>query len=182
MRTLAVVGTAGGVGTTTVAALAFAGLRHHPHGAPMLYARPSARLIDRVGDDEVPAINGAIAVWDAGVHTPESAAALLEAGGCVIAVAAPATPVGVADAARMLSTFSELGEDALSGVAVVLSQVNGPGASATPTAVPSPLLVRIPYDRVLAEPGTIPPATGLGRRTRAAAHAWQRRAAALLTS
>ncbi len=181
MRTLAVVGTAGGVGTTTVAALAFAGLRHHPHGAPMLYARPSAHLIDRVGDDQVPALNGELAVWDAGVHTPESAAALLEAGGCVLAVAAPATPLGVADAARMLSTISELGEDALAGVAVVLSQVGGRGRAATPHAVPSPLLVRMPYDRALARPGPLPQATALARRTQAAAHAWQRRAAALLS-
>src|SRR5690606_13593253 len=202
MRTLAVVGTAGGVGTTTVAALAFAGLRHHPHGAPMLYARPSAHLIDRVGDDQVPALNGELAVWDAGVHTPESAAALLEAGGCVLAVAAPATPLGVADAAgmlipisepgeealagarvaatplgvadaaRMLITISELGEGALAGVAVVLSQVGGRGRAATPHAVPSPLLVRMPYDRALARPGPLPPATALARRTQAAAHAW----------
>lgn len=181
MRTLAVVGTAGGVGTTTVAALAFQGLRQHPNGAPMLYARPSARLLDRVGGDEVAAINGDAAVWDAGVHAPESAAALLEAGGCSLAIAAPATPLGVADAARMLATITELGEDALTGVAVVLSQVNGPGGAVSASAVPSTLLVRIPYDRVLAGPTPVPPLTGLERSTRAGVHAWQRRAAALLS-
>lgn len=182
MRTLAVVGTAGGVGTTTVAALAFAGLRQHPHGAPMLYARPSARLIDRLGSDEVPALNGDAAIWDAGVHTPESAAALLEAGGCSLAVTAPATPLGIADAARVLSTVAELGEGALAAVAVVLSQVNGPGPTAPATAVPPSLLLRIPYDRALAQPMAIPPAPRLGRRARGPALAWQRRAAALLAS
>lgn len=182
MKTLAVVGTAGGVGTTTVSALAFAGMRTHPQGAPMLYARPSARLLERVGDDEVAAISGDVAIWDAGVHSPESAAALLEAGGCVLAIAAPATPLGVADAARVLSTVAQLGEDALGSVAVVLSQVNGRGAAPSTAAVPSSLLVRIPYDRVLADPAPIPPATGLGRRARGAVTAWQGRAAALLAA
>lgn len=180
MKTLAVVGTAGGVGATTVAALAFAGMRQHPHGGPMLYARPSARLIDRAGSDEVPALNGDLAVWDAGRHSPESAAALLEAGGCVLAVAAPATPLGVADASRVLSTVAELGEDALAGVAVVLSQVNGRGRPVATAALPSPLVVRIPYDRALATPGPIPPVGKLGGRTRTAASAWQHRAATLL--
>ncbi|GAB2610733.1 hypothetical protein [Pseudactinotalea suaedae] len=180
MKTLAVVGTAGGVGTTTVAALAFAGMRQHPHGGPMLYARPSARLIDRVGDDSVPALNGDLAIWDAGVHSPESAAALLEAGSCVLAVAAPATPLGIADAARVLSTVAELGEDALSGVAVVLSQVDGRGRPVPSPAIPSPMLVRIPYDATLAAAGPVPPVGRLSGRARTAAVAWQRRATALL--
>lgn len=181
MKTLAVVGTAGGVGTTTVAALAFNGMRQHPHGGPMLYARPSARLIDRVGSDEVPTLNGDLAIWDAGQHSPESAAALLEAGGCALVVAAPATPIGVADAARVLSTVAELGEDALTGVAVVLSQVNGRGRPVPATSIPSPLLVRIPHDRALASPGPIPPIGKLGSRARSAAVAWQRRATSLLS-
>lgn len=181
MKTLAVVGTAGGVGTTTVAALAFAGLRQHPHGSPMLYARPSARLLDRVGDDEVPALNGDLAIWDAGPHTPESAAALLEAGGCAVAVAAPATPLGVADAATFLSTASELGEDALAGIAVVLSQVNGPGPAVPTTAIPAPMLLRLPYDARLAAPGPVPATANLAGRTRTAVISWQRRAGALLT-
>jgi len=179
VRTLAIVGTAGGVGTTTVSALAFAGLRGHPAGAPMLYARPSARLLERVGGDEVAAISGDVAIWDAGVHSPESAAALLEAGGCSLAVAAPATPLGVADAARVLSTIAELGEQALSGVVVVLSQVNGRGPVPSTAAIPPSLLVRIPHDAALGAPTPIPPVARLGR-ARAAAQIWQRRAAALL--
>jgi len=182
VKTLAVVGTAGGVGTTTVAALAFTGLRDHPQGAPMLYARPSVRLLERVGGDEVATISGEVAIWDAGVHAPESAAALLEAGGCVLAVAAPATPMGVADAARMLTTVAELGEDALGSVTVVLSAVNGTGHAPSTAAVPSTLLVRIPYDRGLASPAAIPPVARLSRRARGAASAWQRRVADLLAA
>lgn len=181
MRTLAVVGTAGGVGTTTVAALAFAGLRQHPQGGPMLYSRPSARLLDRVGDDQVAALSGELAIWDAGLHTPEGAAALLEAGGCTLAVAAPATPLGVADAARFLSTAAELGEDALAGIAVVLSAVNGRGPAPSTSAIPSPMLVRIPYDRALAAPGRLPPVGAMRGRTRAAVTTWHRRAATLLS-
>lgn len=182
MRTLAVVGTGGGVGATTLAALAFIGMRRNTQGAPMLYARPTARLDDRVGSDEVEAINGDAAIWDAGVHAPESAAALLEAGGCAIAVAAPDTPLGVADAARVLATIAELGPDALGGVAVVLSQVNGRGRPSPAGSVPSAILLRLPYDRGLAQPGPLPPSSGLARRTRGAATAWQRRAANLLAN
>ncbi len=182
MRTLAIVGTGGGVGTTTLTALAFGGLRTHGQGSPMLYARPSAHLVERVGSDEVAAINGDVAVWDAGVHTPESSAALLEAGGCVLTIAAPATALGVADVLRFLGTIAELGEDALGSVVVVLSQVNGPGRPAPSSTIPGSMVLRMPYDRVLARPGPVPQVASLGRATRVPATAWQRRAASLLLS
>ncbi len=185
MRTLAVVGTAGGVGVTTLVALAFAGLREHPDGAPRLLGYASGGLVERVGGDEVAALDAGTALRDAGRRTPRQALELLRSDdGVAVAVAAPDTPLGRADAARYLEVAADAGDGVGERVAVVLSQVQGrhrggPGDAATrwPTAV----VLRVPFDPALARGGPVAfDPQALRARTRPVVVAWQQHAARVL--
>lgn len=178
MTTLAVVGTAGGVGTSTVAALAFAGTRDHPGGAPLLYALPGAGLGVRAGDTGVAAVVPEAVIWDAGVQSPSAAAALVREG-CVLAVVAPSTPLGVVDATAVLHAVAGLGDGALDRVVTVLVQVTR-GSRPGPVAGLGARPLRLPWDPRLAEPGPVPSLATVRRRTRTAVGRWQHRATAAL--
>ncbi len=181
MTALAVVGTAGGVGATTLAALTFLQLRDTSRGAPLLYGAPRSPVLTRVGSDTVPTLDEHSAVWDAGFQTPDQALGLRDRGFAVV-VATSATALGIADASRYVQVFGNAGAEALSQFAIVVNRVNGravlPGSLRSAQRVLAPATVhRVPYDARLARAGAI---TGTSVLTRRAVTQWQERAESLM--
>ncbi|WP_169165194.1 hypothetical protein [Cellulomonas taurus] len=182
MTTVTVVGTGGGVGVTTLAALAFAALRDHPQGAPWLIGAPEGDLVQRAGGDQVPRVRVEHTVRDAGVLRADAPVAGLIAEGSALAVATPWSPIGLADARAVVDRVSAVDPTAVRRTAVVLVGRRGwrggrNGADAWPDAVP---VLHLPYDPALHRPGPVPGPDALGRAGREGVAAWQELVARLL--
>lgn len=182
MSTLTVVGTGGGVGVTTLTALAFVALAGHPDGAPWLAGPLGGDLVQRAGGDLVPRVRVAGAVRDGGVLRPDqSLAGLVDQDGA-LAIATPWSPLGLADARAVVDQVLAVDPAAVRRTAVVLVGRRGwrggrQGAGAWPDAVP---VVHVPYEPALYRPGPVPGPDALSRAGRAAVMAWQELAARLV--
>jgi hypothetical protein len=108
LRRLLVAGTAGGVGTTTVAALLFAELRD-TGDAPFLIDHTGGDLGPRLpGGDEVTAVDHRFRLHDLGRNVGVAAAELADPGTSLIMVTA-ATPLGRTLAAEQLRLLGQPG-------------------------------------------------------------------------
>lgn len=182
MTTLAVIGTAGGVGASTLAALTFAGLRGRPGGAPAVRGNGSHGVAERIGDDEVAHLDPDAAIWDVGTTGPRAVAAVLERQATIIVLVAPATPAGHADAAACVAGAVErFGEGVLSRISLVLMDVYRSSGRRDTTAAPAHIaVVRVPFDPALAQPGPVPELDALGTSARSGVTAWLALAAGAL--
>ena len=159
LRRLLIAGTAGGVGTTTVAALLFAELRQAGN-APFLIDHTGGDLGPRIpGGDEVPAVDHRFRLHDLGRNLAAAAGELADPGTTLIMVTA-ATPLGRTLAAEHLRMISTGGQQ------VVVVQVESfgrrprrPVPTERGTADPQAPIrgqVLLPVDDVLAAGGRIP--------------------------
>ena len=97
-----VAGTAGGVGTTTVAALLFAALSQDVLGAPQLYDHSAGELGLRLPEgDEVRLVNPSLGLHDCGAHAAAAVERLADPHTVLVLVTA-ATPGGCIAADRVL--------------------------------------------------------------------------------
>jgi hypothetical protein len=97
-----VAGTAGGVGTTTVAALLFAALSQDVLGAPQLYDHSAGELGLRLPEgDEVRLVNPSLGLHDCGAHAAAAVERLADPHTVLVLVTA-ATPGGCNAADRVL--------------------------------------------------------------------------------
>lgn len=124
--TVQVAGTAGGVGTTTVAALIFAALSQDVLGAPQLYDHAAGELGLRLPEgDDVRLVNPDLGLHDCGAHAAAAVERLADSHTVVVLVTA-ATPIGCAAADRMLDAVVSLhGAGRLRGVLVAAVGVFG---------------------------------------------------------
>jgi hypothetical protein len=183
MRTLAIIGTAGGVGVSTLAALARSVTRSDPRGPSRLLARDGTVLpVHGAGDDlAANGPNGAIrdgahsAIWDAGAQTPSAAVDLLQTAGVTLVLVAPSTPLGSADARCLLDHVVSVDDTLLPRVALVQNGVYGRHRGGWARNITPSIILHWPYDRALARSGGEPhdPAT-LSRRSRHALSAFHR--------
>lgn len=153
LRRLLVAGTAGGVGTTTVAALLFAELRE-AGDAPFLIDHTGGVLGPRIpGGDEVASLDHRFRLHDLGRNIDAAVAELRDPGVMLIMVTA-ATPLGRTLAAEQLRRIP-----APAQIAVVQVECFGRrGRRLVPTDQQTPVLgqVLLPLDDVLAAGGRIP--------------------------
>lgn len=150
MSALTVLGTTGGVGATTLSALAIAAAQGQGHTAPAVEAFDPVPLARRLARDDHGRGRGPGLVHDAGRATPERCLAALARG--PIAIVSGATPLGDAVLAPLLE---RIGAEELPGrVIVVRTALFGrPAAIRSDIAVDALL---VPRDPLLALPGAIP--------------------------
>ena len=107
---VAVVGTAGGVGTTTVAALVFAELARGPGGAPRLLDHAAGQLERRLAvQDRAAARHPETVLHDRGPGGSNLGLDPLPDLRAVIVLVAPATPAGASAADDALTRLNQLG-------------------------------------------------------------------------
>lgn len=186
---IVVAGTAGGVGTTTVAALLFEALRRASTvGAPVLYDHSGGDLGARLPNgDDVSAIEDTVAVHDAGAHASRAGVEALASPADVLVLVAPATPAGLADADRVLEAATRRSGRTASTRTMVI--VNTPFTDDVSAAALEDFRVhhghstvlRLPADRALAIGGRIPNSR-LAAGTRRALAEFDRRAVGLLAT
>jgi hypothetical protein len=137
--TVLVAGTAGGVGTTTVAALLFAALSQDVLGASQLYDHAAGELGLRLPEgDDVRLVNPGLSLHDCGAHASAAVQRLADPHTILILVTA-ATPGGCAAAERVLDEVVAVqGHGQLRrvlvtavGVSVDIGSVHSCGRSAT---------------------------------------------------
>ncbi|MGY4645335.1 hypothetical protein [Cellulomonas sp. URHB0016] len=171
MRTVAVGGTAGGVGVTTLVALAHTGLRVAPAGAPWVLGPDGGDARTRSRSDETTEVDVGSAVWDAGVLRPDAALAQLVTPEITVALVAPATPRGITDAEAVLAELARVDGALAARSCLVLTGVHGrPLRVAAP---PYDHVLRVPYDPRLAAPGPVAEDPGLRPATRRALEIWR---------
>jgi hypothetical protein len=169
IRTRVVVaGTAGGVGTTTVAALLFARLSGDPlsnesSGAPQLLDHSGGDLGPRLpeGDDSA-SLDRNLAIHDLGPHALGEAVALLSDPGVILVMVTASTPGGLAVAERALGQIRDV--HASSGVQRTLVVAVGVFGRHRVQAQSERIqnhfgrngVVLLPQDAVLAPGGRIP--------------------------
>jgi hypothetical protein len=103
-----VAGTAGGVGTTTVAALIFAALSQDVLGAPQLYDHAAGELGLRLAEgDDVRLVNPGLGLHDCGAQAAAAVERLADPQTVLVLVTA-ATPVGCKAADRVLDSVASL--------------------------------------------------------------------------
>lgn len=171
-----VVGTTGGVGATTVAALLFDRLRARPLGAPQLLDHAGGDIGDRLPNgDEVRAVDPLVRLQDAGRHAARIGLEVLAHPHDVLVVVAPRTPLGVADARALLTAVDE--RTGIQGRRRTVLALNAPFGPVRDAAELEALRTQyerrgvhaLPRDPALAVGGRIA-VPRLGRRTRLAAH------------
>jgi hypothetical protein len=157
-----VAGTAGGVGTTTVAALIFAALSQDVLGAPQLYDHAAGELGLRLPEgDEVRLVNPGLGLHDCGAHAAAAVERLADSHTVLVLVTA-ATPAGCAAADRVLDEIvarhgaSQLRRVLLAAVGVfgrhrIGAQLRGLGGRVGTRSV-----ILLPQDLSLAAGGRIP--------------------------
>jgi hypothetical protein len=121
-----VAGTAGGVGTTTVAALIFAALSQDVLGAPQLYDHAAGELGLRLPEgDDVRLVNPGLGLHDCGAQAAAAVERLADPHAVLVLVTA-ATPLGCKAADRVLDAVVSLhGPGQLRGVLVAAVGVFG---------------------------------------------------------
>lgn len=165
MSALTVLGTTGGVGATTLTALAIAAA--HGHAAPAVEALDPLPLARRLVSDDHGRGRGPGLVHDAGRATAERCLAALERG--PIAIVSGATPLGDAVLAPLLE---RIGAEQLPGRVIVLRTAlfGRPAAIRADIAVDALL---VPREPLLSKPGAIPADSAAYRpQTRAALDRW----------
>jgi len=157
-----VAGTAGGVGTTTVAALFFAALSQDVLGAPQLYDHAAGALGLRLPEgDDVRLVNPGPALRDCGAHSAVAMQRLADPHTVLLLVTA-ATPAGCSAAERVLEGAVSLhGAGQLRRVLVTAVGVFGRhriGARLRPLGdrVGTRSVISLPQDLSLAASGRIP--------------------------
>jgi hypothetical protein len=160
--TVHVAGTAGGVGTTTVAALLFAALSQDVLGAPQLYDHAAGELGLRLPEgDDVRLVHPGLALHDSGAHAAAAVERLMDPHAAVVLVTA-ATPAGCAAAARVLDEIvSAHGVSQLRRVLVAVVGVFGrhrisPQLRGLVDRVGTRSVIFLPQDLSLAAGGRIP--------------------------
>lgn len=158
LRRLLVAGTAGGVGTTTVAALLFAELRE-AGDAPFLIDHTGGWLGPRIpGGDEVPALDHRFRLHDLGRNIGAAAVELRDPGAMLIMVTA-ATPLGRTLAAEELAMIRRPAQVAVVQVECFGRRARRPVPLDQQTPEQQTQLrgqVLLPLDDVLAAGGRIP--------------------------
>ena len=160
--TVHVAGTAGGVGTTTVAALLFAALSQDVLGAPQLYDHAAGELGLRLPEgDDVRLVHSGLALHDSGAHAAAAVERLADPHAVLVLVAA-ATPAGCAAADRVLDeVVTAHGASPLRRVLVAVVGVFGrhrisPQLRALGDRVGTRSVILLPQDLSLAAGGRIP--------------------------
>ena len=160
--TVHVAGTAGGVGTTTVAALLFAALSQDVVGAPQLYDHAAGELGLRLPEgDDVRLVHPGLALHDSGAHAAAAVERLADPHAVLVLVAA-ATPAGCAAADRVLDeVVTAHGASQLRRVLVAVVGVFGrhrisPQLRALGDRVGARSVILLPQDLSLAAGGRIP--------------------------
>lgn len=186
---IVVAGTAGGVGTTTVAALLFEALRRASVvGAPVLYDHSGGDLGLRLPNgDDVSAVEDTVAVHDVGAHALRGGVDALGSPADVLVVVTPATVAGLADAARVLGAATGRSGRTASTRTIVV--VNTPfGSDLDRRDVDEFRLrhdhssvLRLPSDRALGIGGRIP-SSRLSAATRRALAEFDRRTVGMLAT
>jgi hypothetical protein len=171
-----VAGTSGGVGTTTVAALLFEGMRTRPLGAPRLLDHAGGDLGARLpSGDEVSSIDPRVSVLDAGRHAARIGLEVLARPHDLLVVVAPRTPLGLADVTSLLAQVDErTGTQGRRRTVLVLDAAFGPvrdaaAVDALRSAHERRAVHALPRDAALAVGGRIA-MPRLARATRTAAH------------
>jgi hypothetical protein len=162
ITTVHVAGTAGGVGTTTVAALLFAALSQDILGAPQLYDHAAGELGLRLPEgDDVRLVHPGLALHDSGAHAAAAVERLADPHALLVLVTA-ATPAGCAAADRVLDEIvSARGVSQLRRVLVAVVGVFGrhrigPQLRALGDRVGTRSVILLPQDLSLAAGGRIP--------------------------
>jgi hypothetical protein len=162
ITTVHVAGTAGGVGTTTVAALLFAALSEDVLGAPQLYDHAAGELGLRLPEgDDVRLVHRGLALHDSGAHAAAAVERLADPHAVLVLVTA-ATPAGCGAADRVLDEIvSALGVSQLRRVLVAVVGVFGrhrigPQLRALGDRAGSRSVILLPQDLSLAAGGRIP--------------------------
>jgi hypothetical protein len=157
-----VAGTAGGVGTTTVAALIFAALSQDVLGAPQLYDHAAGELGLRLPEgDEVRLVNPSLGLHDCGAHAAAAVERLADPQ-TVLVLVTPATPGGCAAADRVLDEIvSRHGAHQLRRVLIAAAGVFGrhrisAQLRALGDRVGTRSVILLPQDLSLAAGGRIP--------------------------
>jgi hypothetical protein len=160
--TVHVAGTAGGVGTTTVAALLFAALSQDVLGAPQLYDHAAGELGLRLPEgDDVRLVNPGLALHDSGAHAAAAVERLADPHAVVVLVTA-ATPHGCAAADRVLDEIvalhgvGQLRRVLVAAVGVFGRHRIGPQLRALGERVGTRSVILVPQDLSLAAGGRIP--------------------------
>jgi hypothetical protein len=160
--TVHVAGTAGGVGTTTVAALLFAALSQDVLGAPQLYDHAAGELGLRLPEgDDVRLVHPRLALHDSGAHAAAAVERLADPHAVLVLVTA-ATPAGCAAADRVLDEIvSAHGVSQLRRVLVAVVGVFGrhrisPQLRGLGDRVGTRSVILLPQDLSLAAGGRIP--------------------------
>ena len=160
--TVHVAGTAGGVGTTTVAALLFAALSQDVLGAPQLYDHAAGELGLRLPEgDDVRLVHSGLALHDSGAHAAAAVERLADPHAVLVLVAA-STPAGCAAADRVLDeVVTAHGASQLRRVLVAVVGVFGrhrisPQLRALGDRVGTRSVILLPQDLSLAAGGRIP--------------------------
>jgi hypothetical protein len=157
-----VAGTAGGVGTTTVAALLFAALSQDVLGAPQLYDHAAGELGLRLPEgDDVRLVNPGLGLHDCGAHARAAAQRLADPQTVLILVTA-ATPGGCVAAERVLDEVvaihgaGELRRVLVAAVGVFGRHRIGAQLRALGDGVGTRSVISLPQDLTLAAGGRIP--------------------------
>jgi len=157
-----VAGTAGGVGTTTVAALLFAALSQDVLGAPQLHDHAAGGLGLRLPEgDEVRLLNPGLALHDCGPHAAVAMERLADPETVLLLVTA-ATPAGCSAAERVLEAAvslhgaSQLRRVLVTAVGVFGRHRIGARLRALGDRVGTRSVISLPQDLSLAASGRIP--------------------------
>jgi hypothetical protein len=160
--TVHVAGTAGGVGTTTVAALLFAALSSDVLGAPQLHDHAAGELGLRLPEgDDVRLVHPGLALHDSGAHAARAVEWLADPHAVLVLVTA-ATPAGCAAADRVLDEIvtahgvSQLRRVLVAVVGVFGRHRIGPQLRALGDRVGTRSVILLPQDLSLAAGGRIP--------------------------
>ncbi|WIA98714.1 hypothetical protein [Curtobacterium sp. MCBA15_012] len=186
---IVVAGTAGGVGTTTVAALLFEALRRASTvGAPVLYDHSGGDLGLRLPNgDDVSAVDDTVAVHDAGPHAMRGGLDALTSPSDLLVVVAPANAVGLADADLLVEAAARRsGLTAATRIVVVVSAATGDALRGSAVEAfrarhHHAAVLRLPADPALAVGGRIP-SSRLTASTRRALAEFDRRTVGLLAT
>ncbi|WP_421742483.1 hypothetical protein [Cellulomonas sp.] len=155
-----VAGVAGGVGTTTVAALVGRML----DGRCALLDHSGGRLHARAGSTSS---RGPVVVHDLGPHALAGESPALEDPGAVIVLVCASHTAGLAAAVRAFETLEPRSPGLHGRALIVPVAVSGPGLGARELTGPVPVL-GLPRSRALAAGGVLPPLDRDLRATRAA--------------
>jgi len=158
-----VAGVAGGVGTTTVAAL----VQQMLDGRCTLLDHSGGTLHARAGTSGSTGARGGVVVHDLGPHALAGESAALEDPGAVVVLVCASHAAGLAAAVQAYDALDPRSPGLHGRALIVPVSVSGPGLGAKALGGPVPVL-GLPRSRALAAGGVLPPPDRDLRATRAA--------------